>query len=361
MYQAGDKIVFRYTGLEAEIIESFQDGSYQVWILEDNEEGLAFEDDIVLKSKFSHIEQSEVQKQRKKKKKLPSTEEIYFGASSVNYKQKKPSKESKATNQEIPVQQVPKFEFTAGTQSGCHLVFVPTNAQHYTIYIVNDLPISFGFEFKLLLNQQLVHGFNKTIAANQFFPIGEFLTEQFNDQPAVLFKSQSLNQAQKIKLKYNKFIKQLKMIPLMGIEAYGFNLFKHQNPYLSKQTSLKEYTNDQKGAYSDYTTTYYTKHSLNDIANFDPELDLHAEKIVSDTSEYSSAELYELQLNTLEKYMNKAVQLGIKIVYIIHGLGKGRLQEGVANYLKYHDNVLHYKNEFHEKYGFGATKVTLKD
>jgi dsDNA-specific endonuclease/ATPase MutS2 len=46
-------------------------------------------------------------------------------------------------------------------------------------------------------------------------------------------------------------------------------------------------------------------------------------------------------------------------VYIIHGVGKGRLKEMIHARLKRHSDVEHFKNEYHERYGWGATEVIL--
>jgi len=88
--------------------------------------------------------------------------------------------------------------------------------------------------------------------------------------------------------------------------------------------------------------------------------DLHAEKLVDDTSEFTPSELFDLQVQALEAFITQAAALGIKEVFIIHGLGKGKLRARVEQYLRYHGDVKSYKNEFHEKYGFGATRVVFK-
>ena len=97
-----------------------------------------------------------------------------------------------------------------------------------------------------------------------------------------------------------------------------------------------------------------------DIASFDPELDLHAEKLVNDTSKFTPKELYEIQLEVLDTFITKAINIVIREVFVIHGLGKGQLQKGVNDYLRFHVDVKSYKNEYHEKYGFGATRVVFR-
>lgn len=377
MFEIGAKIRFKYTGMLAEIIENHQDGSYTVWLEEEQEDSIAFEDDIVLDRDFKSIEQSEQQKTIKKKKKIkgPSTEELFYSKEELENKKRaalqpknrtstvtnnliheKPSIEENAFSLSPIIEQAP-------SQKGCYLAFHQTSSSTYTIYLVNDTLTSFGFEFKLFLNREVEQGFNKIIPANTFFAIGEFLQAQFNDTPHIEFICPKFEFKKIIKLKYRKFVRTEQSVPLMGLNTYAFLLFEDLNPYSKKNRSIKDYTDEYKKEQSYLmapVNRLYRSFDLMDVASFEPELDLHAEKLVNDTSEFTAKELYELQLQVLENFINKAVEFELKEVFVIHGLGKGKLKEGVDNFLRFHGDVKTYKNEFHEKYGFGATKVFLK-
>lgn len=359
MFEIGTIVRFKYTGAKAEILEDHMDGSFTVWLIEDEDESIAFEDDIIPDHAFKGVEQSEVQKQlaQKKPPKPPkprmSTEELYFGKVGMDHAPTTPSESSdppafKAT----PIAEAPP------SNKGCYLAFHPTAEAHYTIYLVNDTDTSFSFQFELRLGEQLEHGFNKMIPAFTYFAIGEFWQAQFNDRPLISFECPRFGFSKTIKLKYRKFVRTQAPVPLLGIETYQFQLFEQLNPY-AKKSSLKEYTKEHQST-APPQRSLYQKADLLDVASFGTELDLHAEKLVSDTSEYSSRELFELQLQVLEDYVNKAHELGLSEIFIIHGLGKGKLRQAVDHYLKHHGAIKTYNNDFHEKYGFGATKVVFK-
>jgi len=359
MYELGTIVRFKYTGARAEILEDHMDGSFSVWLLEDDEEIIAFEEDIVPDHAFRGVEQSELQKQlaQKKPPKPPkprmSTEELYFGTVETSASSNTPSKGApSSTFKATPIIEVPP------SNKGCYLVFHPTAEAHYTIYLVNDTDTSFSFKFELWLGEHLEHGFNKMIPASTYFAIGEFWQAQFNDRPQLVFSCPRFDFSKKIKLKYRKFVRTHAPVPLIGIATYQFLLFTKLNPY-AKATSLKDYTKQQQTTPTTSSSSYQ-KADLLDVAAFKQELDLHAERLVVDTSEYSSRELFELQLRALEDYINKAHELELKEVFIIHGLGKGKLRQAVDHYLKYHGAIATYRNDFHEKYGFGATKVVFK-
>jgi hypothetical protein len=375
MFEIGAKIRFKYTGMLAEIIENHQDGSYTVWLEDEQDDSIAFEDDIVLDKDFKSIVQSEQQKTIKKKKRIkgPSTEDLFYSKEELDQKkrvalQPKNRKTLITTNKKTPAIEEDRFVLTpiidqAPTNKGCYIAFHQTSDSSYTIYLVNDTLTSFSFEFKLFLNQQLEHGFNKIIPANTFFAIGEFMHAQFNDAPSIQFTCPKFDFTKTIKLKYLKFVRTQQAIPLMGLNTYAFFLFENLNPYLKKTHSIKDYTNNHQKERSHLMAPInrlYSSFDLMDVASFEQELDLHAEKLVNDTSEFTARELYELQLQVLEDFMNTAIEFGLKEVFIIHGLGKGKLKQGVDEFLRFHGDVKTYKNEFHEKYGFGATKVLLK-
>lgn len=373
MFNVGDFVRFKYTGLLAEIITDHRDDSYTVWLDEDNEEGIAFEDDIILASEFKQVEESVQQKALKKAPKPLSTEELFYSKEELEFKknssfnpQKKqtalPTTSTQPTEQAIHFSPSPIVP-TKPTNSGCYLVFHQTSLTEYTIYLVNDSLYSLSFEFKLLLKKQLDQGFNKLIPPNTYFPIASFLQEQFNDSPEILFKCPALKVDKTFKIKYQKFASTFQAVPLMGISSYAYLLVEPTNFAPQSNTtnnSIIDYTSEllkEKGKPQKSSPKYYKRANLKDLATFDNELDLHAEQLVDDTSEYTSKELFELQLEVLNEYVNKAAEMGLKEVFIIHGVGKGKLKQGVEDYLRFHNDVVSYKNEYHEKYGFGATRV----
>ena len=99
--------------------------------------------------------------------------------------------------------------------------------------------------------------------------------------------------------------------------------------------------------------------NVNEYATFVREIDLHIELLHDDAHKLTNTEMINLQLRHFETYLSKAVRLNITKVYIIHGVGKGKLKEMIHARLKRHPDVNFYKNEYHEKYGWGATEVVI--
>ncbi|TVR83282.1 MAG: hypothetical protein EA409_03215 [Saprospirales bacterium] len=101
-------------------------------------------------------------------------------------------------------------------------------------------------------------------------------------------------------------------------------------------------------------------YNTEEFANFDRTLDLHIEKLVGDPSKINPTAALMLQLNALREYLEKAIYLGVERVFIVHGLGKGKLKKAVDDYAKNLEVVKEIKNEYHPKFGFGATEIIFK-
>ncbi len=107
-----------------------------------------------------------------------------------------------------------------------------------------------------------------------------------------------------------------------------------------------------------------TAETLFDFQNrknkFSYEIDLHAEQLFAnhDTKDYR--ELLPLQISRLRNFLSQAVTLRVQRVYVIHGVGSGRLKSEVSSVLNQMPEVTQYKNEYHPKYGMGATEVHFR-
>lgn len=96
-------------------------------------------------------------------------------------------------------------------------------------------------------------------------------------------------------------------------------------------------------------------------ANFKNELDLHAEKLFADPHKVRESDIYARQLEVFERYLEQAIRLGVPRVYIIHGLGKGRLRNAIIEKSLANPHVVSARNYHHPFYGFGATEIILED
>lgn len=90
-------------------------------------------------------------------------------------------------------------------------------------------------------------------------------------------------------------------------------------------------------------------------------VDLHIEELLPNgTGNRNPAELLKLQLDTFEKTLENAIASGMNDITFIHGLGSGSLRSELHKRLGKHPNVKFFEDAQKQKFGYGATKVTLK-
>lgn len=86
---------------------------------------------------------------------------------------------------------------------------------------------------------------------------------------------------------------------------------------------------------------------LNDTASFSPEIDVRGKR--------GEESLYEI-----EKYIDRALMMGVNSLKIIHGKGDGILRKLIRDYLKKYSEVSRIEDEHADRGGDGITYVYLK-
>jgi hypothetical protein len=89
------------------------------------------------------------------------------------------------------------------------------------------------------------------------------------------------------------------------------------------------------------------------------EIDLHIEQL-TDAEGLTNAEIIKMQLDTLSKYVQLAIVHRQERMVVIHGLGEGKLKQEVHKILKKTPEVFFFTNEWHGRYGFGATEIYFR-
>ena len=376
-FQLQDEIRFRYTGDKGTIIEDNLDGSYNVMLF-DGDEILAFADDIVLAKDFKQLEESAYMKKHKKEQKL-TTEDLFFSKEDREKRKKDEllaplvknnlATAPKAAPKKKEVEEEPVSTFvaqtiqkTAPTHRGLFVALVQDGELHYTIYLVNDSQNSIGYQTALYLDDEVVDSENRTIPPFSYEVVGELLHYQFNDNPRLDVICKSISFEKSLRLKYKSLAKSYAAVPLMGVQGYVFLLFEKHNPY--KASTLQEYTRQQIGVSKNEEDAKERARQqtelLKERAYFDNVLDLHIEMLTPDFRAMKPQEIVALQMEELELFLKKAAKLGVEEVFVIHGVGEGKLKQYVADYLRRHALVRTFRNEHHPRYGFGATEVFLK-
>jgi len=89
-----------------------------------------------------------------------------------------------------------------------------------------------------------------------------------------------------------------------------------------------------------------------------PEIDLHIHELTDSTKKMTDYDMLQLQLETAEKRLKRAIENKEKKLIFIHGVGKGRLRNELSILFQRYKEVDYYDADF-LKYGRGATEVYI--
>ncbi|MEM9991397.1 MAG: Smr/MutS family protein, partial [Bacteroidota bacterium] len=165
-----------------------------------------------------------------------------------------------------------------------------------------------------------------------------------------------------LKVKPKQFFKNLKNTRFLSKKVHIYTLFEHLDETTPQnfKEDLKNYTRQNAGSFRPAKNNIlYGIHDVIEYAEFNTEIDLHIETLVSDIKKLDKRQIVRIQMQHFEQFIAKAIRLGIPQVFIIHGVGEGKLRDRIAQRLRQHPQVKSFKNEYHHRYGFGATEVKL--
>jgi hypothetical protein len=169
-----------------------------------------------------------------------------------------------------------------------------------------------------------------------------------------------------LKIRPKSFIKNYGLSPFLNKEVHAFSVFEKIGTAEKTEHDLKSYTQNllkatkNKSRGSDDFRLFDPVPNVNEYASFVPEIDLHIEMLHENPQNLTTEAIVQIQIKAFESFLAKAIRLGISKIYLIHGVGKGRLRDMIAARLRRHPDVFTFKNEYHERYGFGATEVWLR-
>lgn len=282
----------------------------------------------------------------------------------------------------LPIQQVMvDNQYTVLKPKGLQIAFDPimkyegpTDA--YRIYLINDTRQNFLFNLRLSLQKKEIWKTQGRLGPQMMQETGSLRHQELNENAVVDLEIWRLlpegkgtggRLAKQLKIKPAQFFKKLVTAPYLNRACHLYLLFnptelarKEASPKEKPRESLRSYTERQQPEQPQvWSNLQSIPHEVWEKAAFKNEIDLHIENLVEDPSGLSNKSILGVQLDHFEAYMRKAIQLGVERVFIIHGLGEGKLRTAIAKRLAQMPEVVSFKNEYHARYGYGATEVEL--
>lgn len=348
LYAIGTKVRFRYTGESGVITALLDEGMMQVRLDSDPDlEIPAFEEDLVRNEE---------------------AEPVSAGAKFISGKQEKKT--------EPPPRRTLKSQYHTLKPKGLQLAFEPMPGRggtvtRYKVWLINDTAHEFLLEFDLYTSTRDVLIIDDKIAATSALELGDMFFDDLNDSLEAdvtvrRITTEGLDEPLKntFKIRPKQFFNNVQTSPILNVLAHNFLLF---NSFESKKEndleSLKNYAKQKTRApKSDRAleSALYNIFNVEEFANFVPEIDLHIEKLINGHARLDKGEIVRIQMLHFQRFLEKAIRLGVPRVFIIHGVGEGKLRDAIAARLREMPDVAKFKNEFHPKYGYGATEVIFR-
>ncbi|RME01169.1 MAG: hypothetical protein D6816_12710 [Bacteroidetes bacterium] len=273
----------------------------------------------------------------------------------------------------LPKENTAKTQYAILKPTGLLLAFVPNqNAEgqvtSYDLHLINDTSYEAVASFGIYFNEDRPIKWDGKVPGPSEVKIGNMSFDALNQSPEVELTQKWIttegdteSKTFSLRIKPKSFFKHVRMAPLLNVNAHLFKLVDKPDFDQKKQEEdLSEYTlqHARPGwSYNEELHEWVEVVDSKKLAGFQHAIDLHIEKLRPGAGKMSNSEILRIQLSAFEKYMEEAISLGVERVFIIHGVGKGKLRDEIATRLFQMAEVKSFKNEYHPKYGWGATEV----
>jgi Smr domain len=343
----GTRVKFLSTPDSGVIVDKLGDGMVMVQLDGINMEIPAFEEDLIREEDWSESNFRQAVPQHKKGVVAPPVEEEIIHAT--------------YTNKGISIALLPFKK-------------VNDEINRFDILLINDTLRDILFECDFVVFNDIEWSKNGKMDVVSFEKIGEMFFDDINDAPEfditispVYTEGVGEKISKTLKIKAKQFIKSYHFSKFLDRDVYEFSVLekfdtdeKTQNSDLQKYTEslvkdLKKKTEELERKNKIVNTTV----NINEYASFVPEIDLHIELLYDNPKNLTNEEIVMVQLRAFEHFLAKAIRLNVKRTFVIHGVGKGKLRDMIHARLRRHSDVKFFKNEYHERYGWGATEILI--
>ena len=268
------------------------------------------------------------------------------------------------------------------SNQGIYLAFIPVNDREYTLHLINNTDWEFpyvlgeesagaggGIQFRGvhsgLLKPKSQQKMNDLYAHAKFEEWPTFVVQ------GLWFRAEKSSLraplVKRFKARATTFFKNKTTVPVLSQPGFLTQLDAETNdqPQASVPSSNRAAQAQPKRISAEELKAEMFKPNA-DVADVSVErpssvVDLHVEALLPNgTGNRTPGDLLKLQLDTFEKMLESAIATGMNDITFIHGVGSGALRTELHKRLGQHPNVKFFEDAQKQKFGYGATKVTIK-
>lgn len=269
-----------------------------------------------------------------------------------------------------------KYEDNIRMSRGMFLSILPVfrldayeeHVQSLKFHLLNETSEAYRFNFQVWLRNSMELEIRNEIQPFSNFYLSDLLFESLNDSPRLEFvffpKEKNDKLAPSFPKTWKPKAKQL-FLQLSELQA--------RRDATLTQVLFEKYPEKSKNdkPYFDPSSvgSFAAGNSSNGPAVQAPpeapqqpkyELDLHIEMLVKEWKGLKNIEILAIQLNEFVHYMELAIAHHQHSMIVIHGVGKGKLKDEIHAILRETPGVERFVNEYHPRYGYGATEIFFR-
>jgi hypothetical protein len=241
------------------------------------------------------------------------------------------------------------------------------NVQVLKFHLLNETGMAYKFHFQVWLKSRLELEIRNDVDAFKHFYLSDLLFESLNDSPQLKFVFYPKVADDKLapayeriwKVKPRQIFQQLNELKIRRDATLSYTLFEKYP--IKEKPSLPYFDSSSIGNMAAGSNTAQVQ-----VQDAEPpltpkyELDLHIEKLMTEWRGLKNIAILAIQINEFHRYLDVAISHHQHSMIVIHGLGRGKLKEEIHAILKDTPEVDRFVNEYHPKYGFGATEIFFK-
>jgi hypothetical protein len=256
-------------------------------------------------------------------------------------------------------------------EDGVWLTFLPVMnvdesgdlvVQELKIHLVNHTNLQYHFIYALHFFGKPDFELKNTVQPFEDFYLHDIFFEDLNDSPSFEFEFHlAIPDKNKedyfdtlVKLKPKQLFARIKELQENNKATFSYLLFEK---YPDKRPEeIMELSDKLKSSAKIYSADEARQH----IELPQAVIDLHIEKLTDDWQRMSNYEILSLQLKTFEKYYQLAIVHHQSSLIVIHGIGEGKLRDEIHDILRSKSEIKSFANQYHPRYGYGATEIFLQ-
>jgi Smr domain len=232
----------------------------------------------------------------------------------------------------------------------------------FIIYLINDMKESCTFEYDFYLDDENDFSLRKIVLPHEAMLLHEIEYDALNQKPAfelvgrdIFNKYFQFDQYQKIKPQ--NFFNKKEVVPALSKEAYAYHIPLKEIIRISRPKQAGKIVVDTEQLLQQMKQT---SAKMNEVEKPEWEIDLHMEALVQDHAAMPGDEKLNYQLTRFQQSLERAISHHQSKLYVIHGIGSGILKQKIHKMLRHYPHVKSFNNDYHPRYGFGATEIFLE-